>query len=37
MQKEETGDAQEISPETEDLIRTFKEDGLWDTESSDEA
>ena len=31
MQKEETGDAQEISLETEDLISSFKAYGLWDT------
>ena len=31
------GDGQEISSKTEDLISSFKEDGLWETESSDEA
>lgn len=36
MQKE-THNAREMPSETEALIGMFKEDGLWDSEPSDEA
>ncbi|KAL9136783.1 MAG: hypothetical protein Q9175_002020 [Cornicularia normoerica] len=34
--KEETRNAQKISPEAKAMIETFKKDGMWDSEPSDE-